>query len=185
MEIKEIFTIFHLVGVVFGAGGAIASDFMFFKSLKDMKISKTEMGFLTLGSKMVWIGLIIIIVSGGLIFNMDPDHYIDSSKFLAKMTIVGVILLNGILLHLKLIPHLKKHLGKHLPYSPEFTKNQPVLFASGAVSITSWIGALVLGSLHKVPFSYSQIMVIYLGIVTAAILFSVFVMGAKFKKNHE
>lgn len=175
MEIKAVLTIIHLLGVVFGAGGAIASDFMFFKSLKDMKISKTEMGFLTLGSKMVWIGLIIIIVSGGLIFNLDPDHYINSSKFLAKMTIVGIILLNGILLHVKLIPHLKRHLGKKLPLSPEFQKDQPVLFASGAVSITSWIGALVLGTLHQVPLAYEQIMGIYLLVLTIAIAASVYI----------
>ena len=138
------------------------SDSMFLKSLKDLKISKTEMGFLQMGSVMVWLGLIILIVSGSLLFSLDSDRYLNSDKFLAKMTIVGIILLNGLFLHVSLIPRLRRHIGGYLPSSDEFMRKRPLLFTSGAISVVSWLSALTLGALHKVPWSYAEIMGVYL-----------------------
>mgnify|MGYP001615425080 FL=1 len=135
---------------------------MFLKSLKDLKISKTELGFLQMGSAMVWLGLIILIISGSLLFSLDSDRYLNSDKFLAKMTIVAIILLNGFFLHVSLIPRLRRHVEGHLPSSDEFMRKRPYLFTSGAVSLVSWLSALVLGALHKVPWSYGDIMVAYI-----------------------
>ena len=146
-------------------GGALASDSMFLKSLKDLKISKTEMGFLQLGSAMVWLGLFILIISGYLLFSLEPDKYLNSDKFLAKMTVVAIILLNGLFLHISLIPRLRRHIGGHLPSSDEFMRKRPYLFTSGAVSLVSWLSALTLGALHKVPWSYGEIMGVYLTIL--------------------
>ncbi|MDP2650898.1 MAG: hypothetical protein Q8P04_02280 [bacterium] len=168
MELSNLYTIFHLLGVAFGVGGALASDSMFLKSLKDLKISKTEMGFLQIGSAMVWIGLIILIISGYLLFSLDPDRYLNSAKFLAKMTIVAIILLNGLFLHINLIPRLRRHIEGHLPSSDEFMRKRPLLFTSGAISLVSWLSALTLGALHKVPWSYVEIMGVYLLILLVA-----------------
>lgn len=144
------------------------SDSMFLKSLKDLKISKTEMSFLQLGSVMVWVGLIILIGSGYLLFSLDSDRYLNSDKFLAKMTIVAIILLNGLFLHVNLIPRLRRHIEGYLPSSDEFMRKRPLLFTSGAVSLVSWLSALVLGALHKVPWSYGEIMGVYLAALLAA-----------------
>lgn len=144
------------------------SDSMFFKSLKDLKISKTEMGFLQGGSAMVWLGLAILIISGALLFSLNADRYLNSDKFLAKMTIVGVILLNGVFLHVSLIPRLRRHVEGHLPSSDEFMRKRPYLFTSGAVSLVSWLSALTLGALHKVPWSYLEIIGVYLAVIFVA-----------------
>lgn len=168
MELKDLFVIFHLLGVAFGLGGALASDSMFFSALKDMKISRTEMRFLQMGSAMVWIGLVILIVSGYLLFSLDSDRYLNSAKFLAKMTIVGIILLNGLFLHISLIPRLRRHIRGHLPSSDEFMRKRPFLFTSGAISLVSWLSALTLGALHKVPWSYGEITGVYLLILLVA-----------------
>ncbi|MEX2033131.1 MAG: hypothetical protein WD889_01035 [Candidatus Colwellbacteria bacterium] len=162
MELSNLYTIFHLLGVAFGVGGAFASDSMFLKSLKDLKISKTEMSFLQMGSVMVWLGLVILIISGALLFSLDSERYLNSAKFLAKMTIVGIILLNGLFLHVNLIPRLRRHIEGHLPSSDEFMRKRPYLFTSGAVSLVSWLSALILGALHKAPWSYGEIMGVYL-----------------------
>lgn len=144
------------------------SDSMFLKALKDLKISKAEMGFLQLGSTMVWLGLAVLIVSGYFLFSLDTDKYLHSAKFLAKMTIVGVILLNGLFLHISLIPRLRRHVEGYLPSSDEFMRKRPYLFTSGAISFVSWMSALVLGALHKVPWSYSEIMGVYLLVLLMA-----------------
>ena len=171
----NILVIFHLLGVVIGMGGAIISDFMFFSSIRDEKISHTEMRFLQLGSKMVWFGLFIIIVSGFLIFYENSEKYLNSSKFLAKMTVVAVIIVNGAVFHAVHIPRLRRHVGAHFPSSDEFIRKAPLLIASGAISMVSWLSALILGVLKSLPYAYFEVMILYfafvaLGIITALLL---------------
>ncbi|MBI2013640.1 MAG: hypothetical protein HYS87_02330 [Candidatus Colwellbacteria bacterium] len=161
LDYKTVLTIAHLLGVVVGMGGAVASDFMFFSSVKDERISHTEMRFLRLGSFMVWIGLGILVLSGTLLFFTNPEVYINSAKFLAKMTIVAVIAANGVFFHLVHIPRLHRHIGSHFKSSDEFMRTAPFLILSGVVSLVSWASALLLGSLRQIPYSYLEIIGLY------------------------
>ncbi|MBI1833913.1 MAG: hypothetical protein HYR90_03740 [Candidatus Andersenbacteria bacterium] len=85
--------IFHLVGVILGAGGAVLSDAMFFSSIRDRKLTKTELRFMRMGSHFVWAGLAILVTTGTIIFSSNPEFYMASTKFLAKVTIVSLIIL--------------------------------------------------------------------------------------------
>ncbi|MDP3900785.1 MAG: hypothetical protein Q8Q38_00365 [bacterium] len=172
MDQHTIFTIFHILGVAVGAGGAFLSDAMFFSSVKDERISRTEMRFLFLGGKMVWIGIAILLVSGLFLVFENPQRYLASSKFLAKMTIVAVIILNGAVFHLHHIPRLYRHAGHHFPSSDEFMRKAPFLLGSGVVSVVSWVSALVLGASHKLPYGYFTIMAGYLVILALALVIS-------------
>ncbi len=153
----------HLFGVIIGAGGAFAGDLMFFNTVQDRKISKTEIRFLKLGSKMVWAGLFIIVVSGFLIFLTDVDKYLLSDKFMAKMTIIAMLVLNGVIFHILHIPLLHRHSNnKSFSLSKEFGRRRTGLLLSGVVSMVSWLSAFILGSLKNVPYTYVQIMFVYL-----------------------
>ena len=167
---KTLLTIVHLLGVVTGAGGAYLSDAMFFSTVKDEKVSKTELRFLKIGSRFVWFGLTLLIISGIGIFLTDTETYLNSSKFLTKMTIVGVILLNGIVFHMSHLPRIERHVGHHFPSSDEFMRHRPLLLASGALSFVSWTSAIILGSLKILPYSYSSIMIVYLSVIIVAII---------------
>ncbi len=158
---SSLLVIFHLVGVALGAGGAYLSDLLFFQSIKNRHISQTELRFLSLGSRMVWVGLFILIFSGLGLFLLDTDKYLASSKFLAKMSIVAVIFFNGLLFEFIHFGNLRFHAGKRLHSLERFMAKSPWLMISGIVSVTSWSFALVLGSLSSVPYSYSEIMVFY------------------------
>ncbi len=168
IDYKTAITIVHLFGVVLGAGGAIASDFIFFSSIKDKKITSTELRFLRVGSRMVWIGVGLLVISGILIFFTDPINYLQSSKFLSKMAIVAVVIINGIFFHLSHLPHIHRYLGQHLPTSSEFMKKSNALLASGAISMVSWSVAVVLGALPSLPFSFTEIFTSYLVVITIA-----------------
>lgn len=172
-DLKTLYTLGHILGAVLGAGGAFMSDMMFFSCVKDRKITTTELRFLRLGSTMVWIGLIVLIVSGALLFSLDPVRYLDSSKFLVKMTIVLIILANGLFFHYMHIPRIERHQNKDLRLSDEFQKHGPTLVASGAVSLTSWFLALVLGVLRGIPVSYMVGMATYIVIVGIAVAVAV------------
>jgi hypothetical protein len=161
IELSLVLTIVHLFGVALGAGSAFLSDGMFFKSIKDQKINLTEVGFLKLGSSIVWIGLILLVVSGIGLFLQDPSGYLASSKFLAKMTIIAALIINGLIFHTTHVPRIMRHVDHHLPSSDEFMRKRMFLLASGAISVTSWVSAIILGALSHVPYSYTTIMLVY------------------------
>ena len=168
MDIYTLLIITHLFGVALGVGGAFVSDLMFFKSVRDQKISGTEIEFLKLGSIAVWAGLALLVVSGTGLFLLDTEQYIASSKFLAKMTIVAVIIINGIVFHTIHIPRIMRHMDHHFPSSDEFMRKRSFLIMSGAVSATSWPCALILGALRDVSYSYTTIMIIYITLLLTA-----------------
>jgi hypothetical protein len=170
ISLKTALIIIHLFGIALGAGGAFASDFMFIQSVKDRRITETEIGFLKLGSRMVWIGVGVLLVSGLALFSLDPSTYLASSKFLAKMSIVGIIIMNGIFFHLSHIPVLVECSEKEkMSDSPEFLAKRNFLLASGAISIVSWSSALILGALRGIPYSFGVIMGVYLLILIIAV----------------
>lgn len=174
IEIKTVYIILHLLGVVVGMGGAVMSDMLFMRATKDKIISKEELPMLDTGGKMVWAGLALIYISGALLFMLNPEGYMESSKFISKMAIVGIITLNGVLIHLVHIPVMKKCLGQNLTTSPIFKKRSMLLFVSGAVSATSWLWALVLGVFRGIPYSVETILSVYIGTVLIAVVVALF-----------
>lgn len=155
----------HLFGVVLGMGAAFMSDFMFFASIRDERVTATELRFLRLGGKVVWLGLGVVALSGVLLVLTDPAEYLVSNKFIAKMAVVGVLAVNGAAFHLFHIPRLHRHAGEHFPSSDEFVRHLPFLVASGAVSLVSWTSAFVLGLLRGLPFPAWQIIAVYAALI--------------------
>jgi len=172
IELRTILTIFHLLGVVIGMGAAFMTDMMFIKSTKDKIINEKEISFIALGSRMVWIGLFLIIISGISLFALSPEEYLNSSKFLAKMVIVAILTINGIFFHFKHLPFLRKNLNQDLTKSENFRNNSMTLFISGGISSISWLSALTLGIFRSIPYGLETILGVYFIILFGAILFS-------------
>lgn len=170
MDIKTILTIFHLIGLALGAGAAYLSDIMFFSTIKDRTISSTELSFLRLTSRIVWIGLGVLFISGLALFLLKPAVYLASSKFMVKITIVAILTLNGIFFHHAHIPMIDRHKDAHLPSSDEFIRRRRWLLYSGVISMTSWTSALILGAIRSIPYSYTTGLTIYFSIVIIGLL---------------
>jgi ABC-type xylose transport system permease subunit len=181
---KFLLVVLHVIGVVVGGGAAFVADSIFFSSVKDAVISKTELRFIKLAGKIVWVGLAIMLISGIGIFLTNPDLYLNSSKFLAKMSIVGVLILNGILFHVNHIPRLHRHANEHLPSSDDFIRHRPHLLISGAISATSWTFAFILGSIPGIPVPYVAIMTFYLCSIVLACVGS-FLIGHFFVPEYK
>ncbi len=169
MDVKTLLTLAHLLGVAVGAGGAFASDAMFLASVRDGRLSATELRFLKLGSRMVWAGLALLAASGTGLFLTDPPYYLASSKFLAKMTVVAVITANGLVFHAVHIPRLLTHSGRGPAIREMLARHKTLLLAGGAISGVSWLSALTLGALRAVPLPYASIMGVYLLLLACAV----------------
>lgn len=165
IEPKTLLLIAHLIGLALGVGGALIADAMFFKSIRDWRITKTEMGFLVLGSYAVMTGLVLLILSGAGMFSLDPERYLASSKFLAKMTVVALLAVNGLILHNLQIPYLHRMAHERRSTRTGFISNRSLFLFGGAVSAVSWIAALTLGAFRSIPWSYATIMGLYISVV--------------------
>jgi len=169
VDLKTILIIGHAIGAVLGVGGATMSDLMFFKSVKNLKISKTEMKFMELGSLQVWAGIALTIISAIGFFIWFPE-LLKTSRILAKSSIFLIILANGIFLNLWVTPFLKKHIDVNLAESESFRKAQTILVTSGAVSIISWYYVFILGTWRTIPYSYGPVIIAYFAILIPGII---------------
>ncbi|MBI2024628.1 MAG: hypothetical protein HYT03_00865 [Candidatus Harrisonbacteria bacterium] len=168
----SIILIIHTVGFILGVGGATVNDFLFFKFLKDLKISHLESSILASLSKIIWAGLIVLIISGVGLFLPDSERLLGSPKFLAKMVVVLIILINGIALNLWISPKLKRisFEKKHEHVPGELRNLRRFAFALGAISIISWYSALILGSLRRLPYSFMTFISVYLLLILIGVV---------------
>lgn len=67
-DFKLFFVILHGLAAGVGVGGVFILDVLFFKFLKDFRISHKEKDTLNTISKMFWLALIILILSGLALF---------------------------------------------------------------------------------------------------------------------
>jgi hypothetical protein len=169
---KTIYTILHLLGVALGAGGAFMSDVLFLMTTKDRNLDQSEFKILQIGSVVTWAGLGLLIISGVLLFTTNPAGYLESSKFITKMIIVGILTVNGIVFHVLHLPHLRQAIGQKLSTSEVFRKSSAVMYTSGAISVVSWVTALVLGGLRMIPISVPVALGIYGILVIIAMVVS-------------
>lgn len=187
MDWHSVLIVGHIIGTALGVGGATASDFLFFKAIKDKKISSTEFDFLKTVSKVVWLGFLILVFSGfGLLIfyrlNFGASEIVFRPGFLAKMTVALAIFFNGLLMHWKVFPLLEANLGKALNQPPDFLKKVRWVFYTGAISIISWYSALILGAWRGLELSYSKILLIYVFLLLAGLAAANFI-GKKLLKK--
>lgn len=169
---RDIIIILHAIGFALGLGGASITDIFFFKFLKDLRISEWEADVMRTLSQVMWFALGIIILSGIGLFLPEAERLLASSKFLVKMVVVSVLIVNGILLNLFVSPKLVKiSFGKKHHHEPgELHHLRKLAFAFGGISFVSWYSAFILGMLRHVPLSFPVLLGIYVVLLTGAII---------------
>ncbi len=174
VELKAIFIVAHFVGILISLFAVIFTDSVLLRGIKARNFDLQMISSIVHGSNIVWVGILVIVLSGSGIFLTDSARYLHASKFLAKMTIVAVLIINGVVFHRKHIPLLKKTTGQNLLGSSDFMKGSSSLFTAGAISIVSWLSAFILGSLPSLPYPYWQIVFIYLLALILAVVLAQF-----------
>lgn len=163
----------HLIGVAMGVGGAITTDATFLRSIWDRTITKGQLQLIEIISKVVVSGLVLLILSGLSLVALNPAYLSlsdGSQLFWVKMTIVGILTLNGVVFHKRILPILQRHQDKNLA-SEEVRSKLWLLASTGGLSGVSWFTVLILGKFMQVTdFSYLFIMNAYLLVVMGAIM---------------
>src|SRR3989344_3032840 len=184
VNLNTILVIAHVIGVALGVGGASLSDLLFFRSIKDKVISKDEFESLMTASKIIWVGLFILILSGLAIFlsiylERGSIPMLASPKWQAKLTWVGIIFANGIFFKSVIFTKIKNLVGKEL--SLENTKSVLWYFSiSGFISIFSWYSVTIISLLPR-SFRppYLLLIGVYALILVLGIVISRFILKKK------
>ena len=159
----ETYTItVHLLGLVLGLGGALILDVMIFHFLNNLTISSREAVIMHLISQMIILGLALLIVSGFALTLINPEAYLENPRFLMKMTAVGVVTINGVLLNLFIVPKMEQ-ISFHKGEMKENTGLIRGAFVAGAVSMTSWLSVFILAMINPLEaYSFGILLTVYL-----------------------
>lgn len=158
---KLKFLTLHILGTALGLGGATISDIMFFKFLKDFRISKKEQEVLHVLKTVVLVALGIIIASGTALYLPNAATYNQSAPFLVKTIGVLVLTVNGIALHVYIAPHL---LHLNLKYHNTMGHMwHRIAFALGAISVVSWYTVFLIAMLKSLmTWAFPQLLGFYI-----------------------
>jgi len=147
MTLYEFLIIMHVVGTVLGVGAATFAEIYYTRFGSDDIITDDERKTLTVTYTVMRTGLFLLVISGFgfLLYFRLTEHVaaLTSPSFWAKLTIVGVLVGNALLLQARVVP----------------------LSIGAAVSLTSWYAALVLGVIGKTSASYVEILIYYAVVV--------------------
>lgn len=174
VELFSALLLAHLAGVIIAVGGATVSDALFFKTIRNRHVSRDEYKLLKEAGKVIWSGFALAVLTGiGFIlyqfFTSESIGYFQHSYFWAKMAIVFIIAVNGVIFHKKVLPFMSEHLDEDMT-EEEFTSRFWLFSLTGAISIVSWWTVVVLAVLNPtLPLLF--ILNIYVLIVAFATLF--------------
>ncbi len=177
-DYKVIFVIVHVLSVVVAMGAAFSSDFLFNFYVKDRVISPHEKKSLSLLSLLVRYGLCVVILSGLLLFLTNTTYYLASSKFISKMVIMVVLIMNGFILEYYVWRHINTNMFKSSD-----SKYRQVAFVCGAISVSSWVSVLILGSLDAISINVIQILSVYCLVTATAIMLAITLSHSFYKKK--
>lgn len=169
VETKNYHLSIHLLGLAMGLGGTLVVDIMFSHFMKKYAISKRESVIMHLISQMIIFGLFLLILSGTALLISDFNYFSENPRFIMKMIVVLIVIINGGLLNLYLTPQMKKISLKEEDRG-NYEKLTRISFALGAISIVSWLSAFLLAMLKDFfdrPFNH--LLIGYLALSALAI----------------
>lgn len=170
MDLHIVLGIAHILGVALGVGGATVSDIFFIRILKTKMINEFEFQNLRVLSRIVWAGITVLILSGlsflWLMYeNTGSIGILNSPRFLAKLTLVAIVTINGLVFHFHVFPKLKQFINqKHA-----LAENTWLLAITGATSGASWY-SIVLIAMLRFDWPYFVWIGLYLGVLFGGIL---------------
>jgi len=104
----SILQLLHIVFTAWGLGGATVGAVLMLKAKKDPAISQALMKIMAPVSKLIWLGLAGLILTGIAISALGAGKgYFNIETLLAKHVIVILLVIFGLNISLRLLPRLK------------------------------------------------------------------------------
>lgn len=173
MDTVALLVLAHLAGTIIAVGGATVSDALFFRTIKNRRVSRDEFKLLNEAGKVIWSGLALAVFSGLALIIMEWVHTGGVARlglgfFQLKVLLVGVVAINGIIFHTRVLPFLEKHLREDMR-ERQFVQKYWLFALTGAISIISWWSIVILAIVNP-PLPFLYLLNVYLVAVVFASL---------------
>jgi hypothetical protein len=176
MDLQPLIVVAHIVGAAIGVGGAMATDSVFLRSIRNRHVSSEQFLLIRSVSDVVMIGLGLVALTGVALLLMNTG-LINEASFQAKMLVVVVLLVNGLLFHGLVLPFMAKHRDQWLSGEVLSLPRRWVFAVSGALSGVSWFAALILGAWDPPEIGFPAKALIYLAIAVGASVLAFLVLS--------
>lgn len=162
----------HLFAFAIGVGGTTVAAVLFFRFLKDFRVSGEETNVLKTISEAIWAALAIIILTEFMIYIPMASTLGTSAQFLAKIFAIIVVTITGVIINLIILPRLiaVPFEGKKNKALADFIQLRRITFGVGAIAISSWYFAFALDVLPELSLSFSALMTAYVLILAVSVL---------------
>lgn len=162
MDLGNIVIILHLMGMAVGFGGAVFLDVILLKFFVYEKINHDKYQIVKLASSLIVVGLMMLWVTGLILIYLyfqTEDPRFSSEKLWAKVTIVGFVSINGLIIHDYVLKIIQRNSGDYL-FSHGSKKDWSVMVLVAAVSSASWLSAFILGAANSLPHDTSAALIL-------------------------
>lgn len=173
MPTKETLLALHTLAFTIGVGGSTVVYGYFLFKLRGQLIDIAHTRFIERISAVIGTALVVLWFSGaGLVYHKylaDPN-VIYNAKIQAKIAIVAILTLNGIVIHLKIFPIIRCSVGTNL-FSFITPGQRMLLLTGGGISCVSWYLPFVLGWIKQIDevVSLELLMGMYLCLLLGAV----------------
>ena len=158
MEPKTYFVLLHLMGLVVGLGSVTTLDVYLLRFLRGDTVTPTDAHLVGLVSKLAALGLLLLWLSGigflVLAWTTNPQ-LLTSPKVHAKLIVVGILTINGAVLHFKVLPQIERAVGRPLFCRSGRRSDRIWMRVCGGVSAASWWTPFALGAIRELNFAAS------------------------------
>ena len=143
IKYDSLWRFFHIAGVIIALGSVVTADIILVWLKFKPKEARIVAKITPMLSLQVWLGLILISISGLLMF-LPNQGIAQSSIFQLKMLLVLVVFLNGIFLNVWVTPRFEKLVPEWHENGRGVKNFTKIAGIATAISFFSWWGIVVL-----------------------------------------
>lgn len=184
---KSSLTGLHMLGLALGLGAATLLDLVILRFLVRGKISLDHFNLIHFATRIVTAGLVMLWISGAcflLHYALFDPAKLANGKIYAKIAIVLILTLNGVLIHRSILPAIRARVGRSLLDGMPPLQRLAVLSA-GAISGVSWYVPLALGAIPQFNFLPITTILLVFALVLASVIIATYVLSALFLPREE
>jgi hypothetical protein len=150
----------HVVGAVLGAGAATVNDVLFLRAIGSPDEGEAYRRYSPTLSAIAWTGMLLLLVSAFAFWREHPG-ILQSQKILVKIALTAVVTVNGILMGVVLMPHVRAMKKADWTNAAKLQWTAGIATVLGAISIVSWYTLLTLGAVGRTGWTAAQILPYY------------------------
>lgn len=183
--LKPLVVYAHLLATCIALGSILQADHCLWQS-RHRQPTPSMLSQLKATQRVVSLALIALWLTGALLIGLgymhDGNRYLLNQKLWGKVSVVGLLTLNGVLLHRMGFPLLQRTAFAAMPWGDQIR-----LGLLGALSATGWLFAAFLGIArhwnHVAP--YHLIMSVFAAVLlTATLTVLIVVIGLRRKRSN-